>query len=250
MHNVKVWVVGFVVALAALAVMTTAAAAQPPARNLPSIGLPLPRIGLPHPPMGLPPLESAGTQPAQGAPGPAPGPRRGGRWQRGAFAPVVLLPPYYWYLPAAGAAPFAPPAPPREAPRHATGTLWLDVTPAVPMQVFVDGYYIGTTDELGTGLDLEAGQRRLELRAPGYEPLTFGARIDANRTLTYRETLRRREDAAASAASPAVPPLAPPSAPPVPMTLYVIPGCYAGNVPPAAAMLPPGCDLSDVQQLR
>jgi hypothetical protein len=251
-HDVKAWVVGFVVALASVAVMATAAAAQPRARNLPSIGLPLPCIGLPHPPMGLPPLESAGTQPAQGAPGPVPGPRRGGRWQRGAFAPVVLLPPYYWYLPAptAGMSEGNRAAPPREAPRQAAGTLWLDVTPAVPMQVFVDGYYIGTTDELGTGLELEAGPRQLELRAPGYAPLTFGARIDANRTLTYRETLRRRDDAAASAASPSVPTPAPPAAPAVPMTLYVIPGCYAGNVRPTAAMLPAGCDLSDVRQLR
>lgn len=250
MDDVKAWVVGFAVALASVVVMTTAAAAQTRARDLPSIGLPLPRIGLPHPPMGLPPLESAGTPPALGAPGLVRGPRWGGRSQRGPFAPVVLLPPYYWYLPVAGASPSAPPAPPREAPRQAAGTLWLDVVPAVPMQVFVDGYYIGTTEELGTGLELEAGPRRLELRAPGYEPLTFGARIDANRTLTYRETLRRRDGGAASAAPPSVPTVAPPAAPGVPMTLYVIPGCYAGNVPPTSAMLPTGCDVSGVQQLR
>lgn len=249
MHDVKAFVVGLAGALVCVVLMTSAAAAQTRARDLPSIGLPLPRIGLPHPPMGLPPLESAWTQPAQGAPGPVRGPGRGGRAQRGAFAPVVLLPPYYWYLPVAVAAPFAPPAPPREAPRQAAGALWLDVTPAVPMQIFVDGYYIGTSDELGTALQLEAGPRRLELRAPGYEPLTFGARIDANRTLTYRETLRR-EDAAASAASPSRPTVAPPAALALPMTLYVIPGCYAGNVPPTAAMLPAGCDVSGVQQLR
>jgi hypothetical protein len=248
-HDVKALVVGVAGALACVAGMTVPAAAQTRARDLPSIGLPLPRIGLPHPPMGLPPLESAGTQPAQGAPGPVRGPSRGGRPQRGAFAPVVLLPPFYWYLPVAGAAPMAPPPAPREAPRPAAGTLWLDVTPAAPMQVFVDGYYIGTTDELGTSLELEAGPRRLELRAAGYEPLAFGARIEANRTLTYRETLRRREEAA-PATSPPVPTVAPPDARVLPMTLYVIPGCYAGNVPPTSAMLPTGCDVSGVQQLR
>jgi hypothetical protein len=32
--------------------------------------------------------------------------------------------------------------------------------------------------------------------------------------------------------------------PPGPTTLYVIPGCYAGNVPPAVGALPTGCDAA------
>ena len=35
-----------------------------------------------------------------------------------------------------------------------------------------------------------------------------------------------------------------PKAPQGGRTMYLIPGCYMGNVQPTAAMLPPGCDIS------
>jgi hypothetical protein len=47
----------------------------------------------------------------------------------------------------------------------------------------------------------------------------------------------------AGAASSAAPPLAP-------VTLYVIPGCYAGDRPPADGMLPAGCDVSKMRSVR
>ena len=35
-----------------------------------------------------------------------------------------------------------------------------------------------------------------------------------------------------------------PEDPPPPATIYMIPGCYLGNVPPRQVTLPPGCDES------
>jgi hypothetical protein len=34
-----------------------------------------------------------------------------------------------------------------------------------------------------------------------------------------------------------------------PVTLYVIPGCYAGNVRPEQAALPKGCDAAKVKTI-
>jgi hypothetical protein len=31
------------------------------------------------------------------------------------------------------------------------------------------------------------------------------------------------------------------------MTIYFIPRCYLGNVPPSAARLPAGCDIKDLK---
>ena len=41
-------------------------------------------------------------------------------------------------------------------------------------------------------------------------------------------------------------PTAPPYVPTGDRTLYVIPGCYVGNVPPKDVKLPANCDLSKV----
>jgi len=51
------------------------------------------------------------------------------------------------------------------------------------------------------------------------------------------------------AAAPVVVPPVPP-APHPPQTMYVIPGCYGGNVPPIRAKLPPGCEITKVRVLR
>lgn len=45
-------------------------------------------------------------------------------------------------------------------------------------------------------------------------------------------------------APPPPAPAEPPSPPPAPSTLYYIPGCYMGNVPPVQISLPAKCDLS------
>jgi hypothetical protein len=74
----------------------------------------------------------------------------------------------------------------------APGHLRLRVEPAAA-QVYVDGFYMGTVDDFnGSGQDvnLEAGPHRIEIRAPGYETLTFDVKTEVNRTITYRGTLR------------------------------------------------------------
>ena len=131
-------------------------------------------------------------------------------------------------------------------PVPATGRLLLEVEPADVLQVFVDGEYVGTPVDLGSALDLRPGSRRIEFRAPGYRTLTIDAQIVSRRTIVYRASLERIGPARV------VPPPAAPVAPPAPApftpsgnrTMYLIPGCYMGNVPPQDLKLPAGCDLS------
>ena len=145
---------------------------------------------------------------------------------------LLVFVPYVMPVPVAVpvAAPAQGPRTTHQRERRApVGTLGLEIQPGDVLQVYVDGYYAGTTAELGTAIELEAGQHDIELRAADYEPLAFGVRILADRVTTYRDTLKRaprpQNDLAAGATSP------PPAA--VPMPLYVIPGCYAGNTPPS-----------------
>ena len=120
-------------------------------------------------------------------------------------------------------------------PEPPTGRLRLDVEPAGQWQLFVDGVFIGTPGDLGNEVDLRPGTRRIELRAPGYRSLVFDARIEAERRITYSGALEPE-----AAAAPVPPPVAPTGS----RTMFVIPGCYMGNVSPTESMLPPGCDLS------
>lgn len=60
-------------------------------------------------------------------------------------------------------------------------------------EVYVGGYYVGTVDNFdGTfqQLNLEPGLHQIEVRAPGFEPLTLDVRIDPGRTVTYRTELQ------------------------------------------------------------
>lgn len=140
--------------------------------------------------------------------------------------------------------PSAPPpatvvtAPVIATPRPLTGRLRLDVEPADLLQIFVDGTYVGTRADLGDAIDLAAGARRIEIRAPGYQTLVFDARIDAEREITYRGAL-----GPVAGARPVTPP-PPPVAPTGSKTMYVIPGCYMGNVSPVGMKLPAGCDIT------
>ena len=106
----------------------------------------------------------------------------------------------------------------------------LDVSPA-SAQVFADGYYVGMpadfTGERGGGV-LDAGIHRIDLSAPGYEPITVDLRVAPGQTITYRAALRAL----------------PPPTPAPPSTFYLIPGCYMGNIPPKDAHLPATCDQS------
>ena len=214
---------------------------------------PLPPIGLPLPAIGLPPAIDARP------------PVRGGHpSQRIEPTVVYLVPGYYgWGYPHSfygwgsqhsfygwgyphRAHTFAPTAASRKTSsshqkqKPVTGSLRLDVEPRSVLQVYVDGYYVGTPDDLNGELELEAGPHKIEIRAPGYETLSFDVNIVANRSITYRGVLRPVE-AGLKPGTTAVTPQADPV-----QTFYLIPGCYVGNVPPKDAGLPATCDQSRV----
>ena len=88
-------------------------------------------------------------------------------------------------------------------------------------------------------INLDAGAHHIELRAPGYETLTFSVMIEPNGLVRYRG-----EHAARSRRNRLPPPrrrsrLAAKS-------FYVIPNCYAGDKPPTGT-LPKGCDIKNLQ---
>jgi hypothetical protein len=123
---------------------------------------------------------------------------------------------------------YAPPAAP--AVPTTKGLVRLEVTPAIGLEYYVDGVFIGQSSQLGTQFEMNAGARQIELRAPGYKSLVFDARIDEGRVTTLRGTLE--------AIAPAQAPRNPGS-----RVMYVIPGCYIGNAKPEPSALPAGCDL-------
>lgn len=238
-------------ALTVMLGLPAALAAQPaaPVRAgsvvpLPPIGLPLPQIGLPLPRIGLPaatPQRHGTVNQRRG--GVHPPPKRGRRQHR---SPIYILPAYGWsYVydaPVAdtGVRPTHDSTPAPDAPT--TGRLRLDVEPDGGQQVFVDGYYVGTPEDLDDGLELAAGPHTLEIRRDGYEPLQVSVSIAAGRSITYRGGLKATVEKGAPSGVPAVAAVTPAA----PMTGYIIPGCYVGNVPPTEVPLPTGCDPSRV----
>ena len=105
----------------------------------------------------------------------------------------------------------------------------------------MDGYYVGTADEFDGNprtLMLDAGPHTIELSENGFEPMRFQVMADASQPIVYRREL--------SQAAPPPPP--PPAAEPSPM--WVVPGCYIGNVPPEEAGLPATCDPARAVRLR
>jgi hypothetical protein len=234
-------------AILALGLPRVAAAQSDNVPRLPEIVPPLPPIGLPLPRIGLPPAsETQRPTGRQRLPGemrrvmPPPAPARDGRHpgdrrvrRRASDALIYVLPPLAWEYAVAAPAPQPEPQPAEQKPL--TGTLRLDVQPGGSLPLYVDGYYVGTTDQFYGGLELEAGPHRIEIRASGFEPLGFDVRVSPDRVVTFKDSLKPLANAPPPAAVPAPPP-APPS------TFYVIPGCYVGNVPPAEARLPEGCD--------
>lgn len=123
---------------------------------------------------------------------------------------------------------YAPPAAPPVA--MTKGMLRLEITPAIGVEYYVDGVFIGHSSQLGAQFEMNAGARQIEVRAGGYKSLVFDARIDEGRVTTLRGTLEA---------------IAQPQAPrnPGSRVMYVIPGCYIGNAKPEQSALPPGCDL-------
>ena len=212
----------------------------------PSIGLPLPHIGLPLPPMGLP-LPPMGLPPENARPfdrgrsertsiltpeRPARSERieRSERMHRPAT--IVL---FGWpYLPQVS-------YPTWPTPQPTVGYVYLNLHSGGDPRIFVDGDFIGLFSDYAGRLRLDAGLHTLELRADGYAGLRLEVNLSVDEVITYDIDLRPIETAPPlpSAAEP-VP--QPPASTPPPSTIYLIPGCYVGNVPPQQATLPAGCD--------
>lgn len=240
------------IAFGSLLVGALAAHAQPVTPPQPTIGLPLPSIGLPLPAIGISPREVVERSQPPSPPGkpPQPGP-----------PPAIVVfgtAPYLWGFDSwqQSARPgtiITEPEPEKVEvlePDAAieTGRLQLDIRPR-DAQIFVNGEFVGTLEDVGGVLELPEGTHRIEIRASRHEALTLDARIVVGRTITYRNALLPVEE---GAPTPPVPPAArapksgqepPPPARPS-QTFYLIPGCYLGNVPPEQVKLPPDCDLS------
>jgi hypothetical protein len=111
-------------------------------------------------------------------------------------------------------------------------------------EVHIDGLYMGTVDDfrrLIPGRAIEAGEHRVDLRAPGYQAVSLDVLVSPNETVTYRTDLQ------ASAAGTERPRSIVATA--EPKTFYVIPGCYAGDRPPVASQLRRGCSTSKLRKI-
>ena len=124
----------------------------------------------------------------------------------------------------------------------ALARLILDIHPPTA-QVFADGYYIGMPEDFRFehgGAVLEPGPHRIDILARDYEPVSFDVNLTRGQSATFRHIL--------------TPILSPPQPAPdatalaekQPVTFYLIPGCYMGNVPPKDANLPATCDIARV----
>jgi hypothetical protein len=243
----------FVIALV-LAGTASAAAAQSRGgltndMPTPSIGLPLPHIGLPLPPMGLP-LPPMGLPPNarrfdRGRPerpnipqGERPG--RSERFEQSGRvhqpASLVFFGWPYWPTAEFSSSPAPSPPPPMN---QVTGRLLISLHSGIDPQIFVDGYYVGLFSDVGGELILDAGGHTVELREEGFLDTRVDVRIPLDGTITYDVTMKPIEPGPLSSVAPVA---AQPSPTPAPATIYVVPGCYAGNVPPQQVTLPAGCE--------
>ena len=195
--------------------------------ELPPIGLPLPSIGLPHPPTGLPPLTASARPNVRQTRRPVTG-RYGSRRLPSA---VYIVPAFVGY-----ASPVAPDVSAATDPAAFGGWLRVDVPPGVIGQVYLDGYYVGTTEDLSRAMDVTSGRHSIEIRADGYQSAQDDIAVAAGRSVTYRGLLTRAPEPPAAASAPAVVESARGK------TFYVIPGCYVGDVLPEESTVPAGCD--------
>jgi len=109
----------------------------------------------------------------------------------------------------------------------------LEITPSTALEYYVDGVFMGTSSHLGNQIEMTAGGRRIEVRRAGYKPITFDARIAEGSVTVFRGALEPIAEV--------------PEAAPAAIggrTIYVIPGCYFGNVRPQQADLRQGCDIA------
>ena len=137
-----------------------------------------------------------------------------------------------------------------------TGTLALTAKDDDPrFLVFVDGVYVGASDELDGTLTLTPGTHDVQLQADGRPARRFTVRIAAGKTTTHDTDLAGEDERLAEAGRPHT---AGPGSHEVAGRsqdvadsghIYIIAGCYAGNVPPVAATLPAGCDAARLTTL-
>lgn len=80
------------------------------------------------------------------------------------------------------------------ADQQASGGVTFEITPS-NASVFVDGTYMGTGAEFGPTmqpLGLSVGRHRIEIRAEGYQTMSFDADVTAGQITPYRATLQRQ----------------------------------------------------------
>src|SRR5262249_44571778 len=250
------------IVFAALVLVAAASAAAAQSRGgltndmpTPSIGLPLPHIGLPLPPMGLP-LPPMGLPPERSRPSDRTSilersgllgrserserPERFERSERFNRPASIIL--FGWpYLPT-GEFPASPSPSPPSPPKQATGRLLLSLRSGVDPQIFVDGYYAGLFSDVAGELILDVGAHTIELREEGFRDAGVEVRIPLAGTIPYDVAMKSNDAAPLPSVAPIAPIAPAPSLEPAPTTIYVIPGCYVGNVPPQQVKLPAGCD--------
>jgi len=196
--------------------------------QLPPVGLPLPSIGLPHPPTGLPPLAAPGTPN---------GVRHyrhaaAGRYASRPLSSAVYIVPAF----VGSVGPYALDVSGAPDPAPVGGGLRVEVAPGVFGQVYLDGYYVGTTEELDRPVDIASGRHSIEIRADGYQPAQDDIAVTPGRSMTYRGLLKQVPVTSAAVGAP------PALESARPKTFYVIPGCYVGDVLPEESTVPAGCD--------
>ena len=74
-----------------------------------------------------------------------------------------------------------------------SGALRLKIKPR-EAKVYIDSYFVGTVDSfdgLFQKLEIDAGAHQVEIKADGYEPLTFEVLLTPGETATYKGDLKR-----------------------------------------------------------
>jgi hypothetical protein len=90
--------------------------------------------------------------------------------------------------------PYSVPAPGsvQAQPGIATGGVSFDITPA-SAEVFVDGQDVGAVADFSptsSPLSLAPGRHHVEIRAPGYETMSFDTDVVAGQVIPYQGTMR------------------------------------------------------------
>lgn len=132
----------------------------------------------PPPAYGYPPASQSYGYPSQNYPSPS-------------YSGGSSSGPGYQVQPRAGGSINAPPG----GQPSASGSVSIEVTPS-SASVFVDGIYMGTGDEFGPSsqpLGLAPGRHRIEVRANGYQTMSFEATVTAGQVLPYQASLQRKQ---------------------------------------------------------